>query len=105
MKIICKLLSYRRYLCEKGENRILKFLLNEGNCGNYTVFHQFNGRVGPSSICLSHRLLFVSLFEFKDLSQEGIVAVLNEGGDLLEKLALPTGPEITGINFVSSNNE
>ena len=67
------------------------------------MFHQFYGRVGPSSISVYHRLFFVSLFEFKDLSKEGIVAVLNEGGDLLEKIALPTGPEITGINFIGNN--
>jgi hypothetical protein len=32
--------------------------------GNYTVFHQFSGRVGPSSICAYGDYYYVSLYEF-----------------------------------------
>jgi len=47
-----------------GENRIIKVILDEAMNGNYSVFHQFSGRVGPSSICYYNEHYYVSLFEF-----------------------------------------
>lgn len=68
--------------------------------GNYSVFHQFSGRVGPSSISYFNGFYFVSLYEFSELDNVGVIAVLNEDGDLLEKINVPTGAEISSIRFV-----
>lgn len=59
--------------------------------GNYTVFHQFHGRVGPSAICGYNSLFYVSLFEFNDINEKGLLAVLNINGEMLEKLFIETG--------------
>ena len=82
-----------------GENRIIKFVLDESASGNYTVFHQFSGRMGPSAISFYNSFYYVSLFEFNDIDNKGMLAVLNEEGDLVEKIRLPTGAEITGLQF------
>lgn len=70
-------------VCEQGENRILKYILDETLSGNYTVFHQFNGRVGPSAIFGFNSKFYVSLFEFTELSSVGVIAVLSINGDIL----------------------
>ena len=94
-----------RLVCEMGENRIVKFVLDENLSGNYTVFHQFSGRVGPSAISYYNGFYYVSLFEFSDIDSTGMIAVLNEEGDLIEKVKIPTGSEITGIQFLPPNSE
>lgn len=66
-----------------GENRIIKFVLDEGASGNYTVFHQFSGRMGPSAICFNNGYYYVSLFEFNDVNSQGLLAILNSDGDLV----------------------
>jgi len=63
-----------------GENRILKYLLDENLNGNSTVFHQFHGRFGPSAICGYDSKFYVALFEFNNLCSNGIIAVLNGFG-------------------------
>jgi len=66
-----------------GENRILKYLLDENLSGNYTVFHQFSGRFGPSAIFSFASKFFVSLFEFNGLTNHGLIAVLNINGEMI----------------------
>lgn len=73
--------------------------------GNYTVFHQFSGRVGPSSICYNNGYYYVSLFEFSELDNTGIIAVLSQEGDLIQKISIPTGAEISSIRFVPTEME
>jgi hypothetical protein len=70
-------------VCEMGENRILKYLLDENLSGNYTVFHQFSGRFGPSAIFSFASKFYVSLFEFNDLTNCGLIAVLNINGEMI----------------------
>ena len=84
-------------VCEMGENRILKYLLNENLSGNFTVFHQFMGRFGPSAIHCHNAKFYVSLYEFNDLGGNGLIAVLNQNGEVTERLALETGGEISGV--------
>jgi hypothetical protein len=91
-------------VCEMGENRILKYILDENLSGNYTVFHQFSGRFGPSAIFCYNSKFYVSLFEFNEISETGMIAVLNTGGELIEKLAIETGAEITGL-FIYEEEE
>lgn len=88
-----------------GENRLIKFVLDEHNSGNYTVFHQFTGRMGPSAITFYNGFYYVSLYEFNDISSQGMLAILNEEGDLVEKILVPTGPEISGLQFLPPSLE
>jgi len=54
------------------------------------MFHQFNGRFGPTALTTTHnKLIIAALFEFKSLTEEGSLALLNEEGELLQKLKLP----------------
>jgi hypothetical protein len=64
-------------VCEMGENRLLKYMLDENLNGNSTVFHQFSGRFGPSAICGYDGRFYVALFEFSNLCSGGVIAVLN----------------------------
>jgi len=59
-----------------------------------SVFHQFNGRFGPTSLTVSaSNLLVAALFEFKSVVNEGCLGILNMEGDLVQKVRLSTiGP-------------
>ena len=78
-------------VCEMGENRILKYIIDENLSGNYTVFHQFSGRFGPSAIFSYNSKFYVSLFEFNDICSSGVIAVLNMNGEVTDKLIVETG--------------
>ena len=67
-------------VCEMGQNRVLRFVLDDNLSGNYTVFHQFSGRFGPSAICCYDSKFYVSLFEFSELSSKGEVVALASNG-------------------------
>ena len=44
-----------------------------------SLFHQFNGRYGPTALASTHNnLLVAALFEFRTLSEDGCLAFLNE---------------------------
>ena len=70
------------------------------------MFHQFNGRFGPTSLITTHSgILVAALFEFHNLVEEGCLGFLNSEGELLQKLKLPQcGPEISGL-FLSRQTE
>lgn len=46
----------------------------------------------------------MSLFEFEGLSSQGVIAVLNNAGELVERYTIPTGPQITGIGLAELND-
>jgi hypothetical protein len=75
-------------VCEMGENRILKFILDENLSGNSTVFHQFSGRFGPSAIFGYNSQFYVALYEFNDIASTGAIAVLNIAGDITQRLSI-----------------
>jgi hypothetical protein len=55
-----------------------------------SVFHQFSGRFGPTSIVVTAQgLIITALFEFRGLAEEGSLGYLNEEGELLQRLKLP----------------
>lgn len=52
------------YFCETLQNRVLRVFIGEDGDYITSVFHQFQGRVGPLSIAINKEgLLFVSIFE------------------------------------------
>lgn len=53
--------------------------------------------MGPNAITRFDNCFYVALFEFESISLNGMVAVINGIGEMIEKLIMPTGPEITGI--------
>jgi hypothetical protein len=88
-----------------GENRILKYLLDDNLNGNSTIFHQFSGRFGPSAIFGYNSKFYIALYEFSELATTGIIAVLNSSGDMIEKLSVETGSEISGLYIYEESNE
>ena len=94
------------YVCETGKNRILRFYESKEGIYYLSVFHQFSGRFGPTSLLVtSSGVIITSLFEFRGLSEEGCLGFLNEDGELLQRLKLPQcGPEISGL-FLSRQTE
>jgi sugar lactone lactonase YvrE len=78
------------YVCETGRNRILRFYESKEGVYYMSVFHQFSGRFGPTSIVATAQgLIITGLFEFRGLAEEGSLGFLNEEGELLQRLKLP----------------
>lgn len=51
------------YVCETGKNRVLRFYESKEGVYYMSVFHQFSGRFGPTSIVVSGSgWLVVALF-------------------------------------------
>lgn len=75
-------------------------------CSLFSVFHQFNGRFGPTALCVSQsNFIITALFEFKSIMDEGCLGILNMEGELIDRIRLPSmGPEISGI-FLSRETE
>lgn len=88
------------YVCEFSANRIIRLTENPKNVYQVSVFYQFNGKMGPKSICVSKQknYLFVGLFDYpcNDEPQNGIIAVINQMGELVEQISIPE-PDITGL--------
>lgn len=53
--------------------------------------------MGPTAIARFDDCFYVALFEFEYVSRNGMVAVVNSIGEMIEKFIMPTGPEITGL--------
>jgi hypothetical protein len=66
-------------------------MLDESLSGNSTIFHQFSGRFGPSAIFGYNSQFYVTLFEFNDINSTGMIAVLNSGGDIIQRLSIESG--------------
>ena len=48
-----------------------------------SVFHQFNGRFGPTAISVSSEgYILTSLFEFNNIAENGCIGILNKEGEL-----------------------
>ena len=94
------------YICETGRNRILRFYESKEGIYYVSVFHQFSGRFGPTSIAVTTSgVIITALFEFRGLAEEGSLGFLSEEGEMLQRLKLPQcGPEISGL-FLSRQTE
>ena len=80
----------------------------------YSVFHQFYGRFGPTAVAASSsNNIYVARFDFsckeffrtensnteKANANDGIVTVLNLQGRQLIEIHIPYAPEISGLVF------
>lgn len=89
------------YVAETYANRILRIVCHASGVYHTSVFHQFSGRLGPTSIALHPQTgkLYVARYDFLDCSKLGIVSILSDEGELESELVLPDHPEITGLYF------
>jgi DNA-binding beta-propeller fold protein YncE len=88
------------YLVETYSNRVLRLMENPNGVHHTSVFHQFNGRVGPSAIAIDALgNIYVARYEFQNSEKEvdGLISVLNKDGHFVGELIIPRMPEITGM--------
>jgi len=86
------------YVAETMANRILRFVQNPTGVFHMSVFHQFSGLLGPTSLCCDLKTgnLYVARFDFKDCSDKGLISVLSPKGQELRTLEVPAA-EVTGL--------
>ena len=77
------------YVAETMANRVLRFVRRSNDVYHCSVYHQFNGGLGPTALCMDSReRLFVARYEFAELGENGtmgsIVIFDNSGQVALE---------------------
>ena len=86
------------FLAETLKNRILRIAHKPAGVPHVSVFYQFSGRLGPTALAMSeNNLLYVAHFDYSEYSKNGLVAVINMEGHLVNSFTLPNAPEITGL--------
>ncbi len=103
----------RIYITETYKNRILRIIQSPFGTYHTSVFHQFNGRLGPSAICLATfhedlvNYIFVARYEYQNNTNtvDGTISILNKDGILIGELTLPTFSEITSILITRNDKE
>eukprot|EP01029_Cantina_marsupialis_P027622 TRINITY_DN773098_c0_g1_i1.p1 TRINITY_DN773098_c0_g1~~TRINITY_DN773098_c0_g1_i1.p1 ORF type:complete len:203 (-),score=41.88 TRINITY_DN773098_c0_g1_i1:167-775(-) len=86
------------YVAETMQNRVLRFMQKPAGVYHFSVFHQFSGRMGPTTIVHDKRrkCFYVARYDNKGCSDDGIITVLDYEGRFERNLVVP-GPEITGM--------
>merc|ERR1712070_1345219 len=88
------------FVCETLKNRILRVVIHSSGVFHTSVFHQFSGRLGPTSIAINESgHLYVARFDFAETSKHGMITVLNEDGEAIDDLMVNDAPELTGLWF------
>lgn len=88
------------FVAEMCHNRILKVVLHENGTYHTSVFKQFSGRFGPTALAVNHDgLIYVARFDFAQVSDHGVITILNEKAEIEDEIKLPKLPEITGLYF------
>lgn len=88
------------YVCETCKNRLLRFVLTDLGVFYFSVYYQFSGRFGPTAVAVSRSdLLYVARYEFQQISEEGVISVLNHKGAVINNITIPGCPEISGMTF------
>ena len=88
------------YIAETFANRILRITENPQGIFHISVFHVFNGRVGPTSVAMDDQgNIYASRFEYQkeNKSVYGLISVINKDGYLVGEIELPKMSEITGM--------
>ena len=88
------------YVAETLNNRVLRVVLHSSGVYHTSVFHQFTGRLGPTAIAISpDGKIYVARFDFAETSQNGVISILTDQGELEEDLTVSDCSEITGLFF------
>jgi sugar lactone lactonase YvrE len=86
------------YVAEMMKNRLLRFFERPEGVFHGSVFYQFSGGVGPSSVaCDASGTIYVGHFDIKDTGSDGRVFVISKTGKLLSVVQTPEAPEISGV--------
>jgi len=88
------------YVAETMANRVLRFSQSPPGVFHMSVFFQFSGMLGPTSIACDTKTgnLYVARYDFAACADEGDIAVLSPKGVLLRTLSVPA-PEVTGLTI------
>jgi sugar lactone lactonase YvrE len=77
------------YVAETYKNRILKTVIHSEGVFHTSVFYQFSGRFGPTALAIDpNGNLYVARFDFTDVSEEGIITILNPSGEIENHLSI-----------------
>lgn len=77
------------YIAETYKNRILKTVVHSEGVYYTSVFYQFSGRFGPTALAVDPSgNLYVARFDFTDVSDEGIITIINPKGDVENNLSI-----------------
>jgi sugar lactone lactonase YvrE len=100
------------YLAETFMNRVLRLKQNDDGIYITSVFYQFNGRIGPSTLAVDENgYLYVARYEYSpiefegELEGDGLISVINKDGIMVGELSLPELPEITGLYISPKKRE
>ena len=93
------------FVAEMMTNRLLRFVQRPAGVYHCSVFHQFSGKLGPSSLaCDRSGNLYVGRYDIAGCSETGTVTVLSPDGAVLAELSVP-GPEVTGVTLNDAHTE
>ena len=94
----------RIYIAETGKNRIIRFVQSADGVYHSSMFYQFSGRFGPTALAMHAKgFLFVARYDFSDCSEDGLISVISETGELIMEYSVERSPEITGLCFSKVN--
>jgi aspartate beta-hydroxylase len=91
------------YVAETMMNRILRLSQYPAGIYHSTVFHQLQGRIGPTALAMNKGgNLFVAHYDLRDVIETGKILEISPDGEVLNVYIIP-GPEITGLCLVPPN--
>jgi len=98
-------LSLPSYVAEMMTNRLLRFVQQPQGVYHASVFYQFSGMIGPSSLaCDSNGNIYVGRYDLSSCSSRGAVSVISATGVAVAELSVP-GPEVTGVALSKDETE
>ena len=95
------------YIAETFENRIIRVTQNPSGIFHSSVFHTFNGRIGPTALAIDELgNIYVSRYEFQNEEgkNDGIISIINKEGVEVGELTIEGRSEINGM-FIPQNKK
>ena len=95
------------YIAETFENRIIRVTQNPSGIFHSSVFHTFNGRIGPTALAIDELgNIYVSRYEFQNEEgkNDGIISIINKEGVEVGELTIEGRSEVNGM-FIPQNKK
>lgn len=90
-----------RYVAEMMNNRLLRYFERPEGVYHGSVFYQFAGGVGPSSVAVDKEgNVFVAHYDIlgnPENPQDGRVYVISPTGKLMALIVVPAAPQVSGV--------